>query len=61
MLERIIPTILCPAWAEQTIVLDLFFTERVARHWNKLPGEVVESPSLKAFKGQADVAPGDVF
>ncbi|GAB0199614.1 mitochondrial enolase superfamily member 1 [Grus japonensis] len=33
-----------------------FFTERVAGHWNRLPGEVVTAPSLTEFKQHLDNA-----
>ncbi|KFR03838.1 hypothetical protein Y956_13169, partial [Nipponia nippon] len=33
-----------------------FFTRRVARHWNRLPREAVDAPSLETFKAKLDGA-----
>jgi len=37
-----------------------FFTQRVVKHWNRLPKEAVDAPSLEAFKARLDVALGSL-
>ncbi|KFQ40435.1 hypothetical protein N332_03559, partial [Mesitornis unicolor] len=37
-----------------------FFTMRVVRHWNRLPKEVVETPSSEVFKARLDRALGNL-
>ncbi|KFO64612.1 hypothetical protein N302_14979, partial [Corvus brachyrhynchos] len=37
-----------------------FLTVRVVRHWNRLPKEVVDIPSLEVFKARLDRALGNL-
>ena len=45
------------------LLLDIkrkFFTQSVVVHWNRLPKEAVDAPSLQAFKARLDVALGSL-
>ncbi|KGL96122.1 hypothetical protein N301_11577, partial [Charadrius vociferus] len=37
-----------------------FFTMRIVRHWNRLPREVVDAPSLEVFTARLDMALGNL-
>ena len=39
----------------------MFFTQRVVKHWNRLPKEILDAPSLEAFKARLDVALGSLL
>ncbi|KFV15301.1 hypothetical protein N340_03329, partial [Tauraco erythrolophus] len=37
-----------------------FFSQRMVRHWNRLPREAVAAPSLAVFKTRLDEALGNL-
>ena len=37
-----------------------FFTQKVVTHWHRLPKEIVDAPSLEAFRARLDVALGSL-
>jgi len=45
----------------KTIFSFLFFTQTVVKHWNRLPKESVDAPSLQAFKARLDEALGNLI
>jgi len=46
--------------SSRTSLSKKFFTQKVVTHWNRLPKEVVDAPSLEAFKARLDVALGSL-
>ena len=48
---------------EERFRLDIrrkLFTQRVVRHWHRLPREAVDAPSLEVFKARLDGALGNL-
>ena len=47
-------------WRSRLYIRKEFFTQRVVKHWKRLPKEVVDAPSLGAFKARLDMALGSL-
>ena len=47
-------------WDIQVDIRRKFFTQRVVKHWNRLPKEILDAPSLEEFRARLDVALGSL-
>jgi len=62
MLTKTFMLLLCPTLEgeENNTIRKKFFTVRVVRHWNRLPSDIMDAPSLEVFKARLDGVLGNM-
>ena len=62
MLTKTFMLLLCPTLEgeENNTIRKKFFTVRVVRHWNRLPSDIMDAPSLEVFKARLEGVLGNM-